>query len=597
MKYIHQFVGLRTNLQGGIMDTTLSFQADDSKVSDVLFSNYKFEIPRYQRPYAWGEDQISDFWNDIIVSPVPFFIGSFILNYEFYKETGFVEVIDGQQRMLSMTIFIAALRDLVKEFDMDVAKRFQRQDISFEGRDGTQTLRIICGDSTQDYYSNNIQQFDNNILESKPKTKELQLVKKNYEYLYNKVRDELEKYPNNEDKVKFIEELRTRLANLIVIHIQINSEDDAYEIFETTNARGIDLSVADLVKNLVFKKIRPGDDRDFAKEVWQEIVNNVQSTNTELKKFLRYYWISKHSFVTEKRLFKEIKREIVDWIRFLEDLWDASEIFNLLMVGNEDEWRDRIPKDGHKIHKAVSAVKYMNVTQCYVLFLSILRNHSKLGTNPAKIFQLIEKFSFNYSAVCKLPGNKVEKIYSRFALRIEQIISSETDKMRPRKIQSLFTELRKELSGERPPYDYFVELFQELRYKNSESGRILIKYILNEYNSYLWETEEQKIDFTNVNIEHIIPRSPDEEWNLTKEEIKGYVNLLGNLTLVDQKINSRIGNKSILKKVEELKKSTLPITRHLVDDIKKLDYEWNENEIGQRQLMFAGVAYREIWDY
>ena len=71
-----------------------------------------------------------------------------------------------------------------------------------------------------------------------------------------------------------------------MIHIRIEKEEEAYEIFETTNARGVDLSVADLLKNLIFKNIPAEDDRDIAKEIWQEITSNIQATNTEKKQFI-----------------------------------------------------------------------------------------------------------------------------------------------------------------------------------------------------------------------------------------------------------------------------------------------------------------------
>ena len=386
------------------------------------------------------------------------------------------------------------------------------------------------------------------------------------------------------------------IENLIIIKIEISSEEDAYEIFETTNARGVDLNVADLVKNLVFKNISIHDDKDFVKDIWTEIINDVQATSFEMKKLLRYFWISKYAFITEKKLFKAIKYEITDWDKFLDDLFSVSKHINLLLQGNEDDYKNLGLKHPEKIYKSISAIRFMNVSQCYVLFLSILRNYNDLGTDPYKVFELIEKFTFVYSAVCKLPGNKVERLYSRYAQRIEEIVRDEDKKKISGKIQSLFSELKTELTEEKPPFEYFNEQFQEIRYKNTETGRTFVKYILSEINN-IEETEELKIDFTNVNIEHILPQKPDSDWGLSKVNIKPYVHLLGNLTLVGKKINSRIGNKPLNHKVKELEKSRLKITVDLVNYLKTNNLKWDNEQIYKRQKELAKIAYHKIWDF
>ena len=70
------------------MSDTLSFEAHDYSLKDVLFSNWKFRVPRYQRPYTWNEDHLSDFWLDLTTDDSSYFFGSFILNREFEKDSG-----------------------------------------------------------------------------------------------------------------------------------------------------------------------------------------------------------------------------------------------------------------------------------------------------------------------------------------------------------------------------------------------------------------------------------------------------------------------------------------------------------------------------
>lgn len=388
--------------------------------------------------------------------------------------------------------------------------------------------------------------------------------------------------------------LRDKIADLIIIHIRIANEEDAYEIFETTNARGVDLSVADLLKNFIFKKIPEKENKDFAKEIWTEITNNVQATNTDLKKFIRYYWISKYSFVTEKKLFKEIKKEITNWNQFLQDMWDSSEWYYKLYEGNRKDFFSL--KNGGEIYDSILALRLMGVSQCYVLLLSILSNYNKLGTNPLDIIKLIENFTFHYSAVSKLPGNKVEKIYSKYAIKIQNVIDNDSEKNIHKNIQKIFKNIEKDLLTEKPLKEVFISSFNDLVYKNSSQVRMLIKYILSYFNSFYRKTKEEIINFNNVNIEHILPLNPDDSWGLSKKEIKPYVNNLGNLTIISKEINSKVQNKTIAKKLPDLKDSALPVTKKLIEEyFDKNKMDWGEAEIKKRQKDMAELAYNNIW--
>jgi uncharacterized protein with ParB-like and HNH nuclease domain len=572
----------------------LRFEARDIPIKDLLFSSYKYEVPRYQRPYAWDIDQIVEFWEDIVGNDKSPFIGSVIMNFENQEETGKIDIIDGQQRILTITILASVLRDLAKPLDRDTAQLYQRHDIGIEDRTtGLQTFRVTAGDQTKDYFEKNIQLYDSNILEAETNNEEQKRIKKNYEYLYQKVQAELEKYPGKADKIKYLNSLRERISDLTVIRIEIHSEDEAYEIFETTNARGVDLSVADLLKNLIFRKIPATDQSDYAKQAWEEITENVEETNTEMKRFIRYYWTSRYSTVRQRKLFKEIKKETIDYRVLLEDLRKSADIFNKMIEGREEDWEAY--HHGSKMFNALKAIRLMNVSQCYVYFLSILRNIDLLGTDPSRIFEQIENFTFQYNAICKMPTNKLEKLYGKHAKAIEDIVRDENKKRIPGNIQSAFSQLEKELKAELPTAEYFRSQFMNMEYRNSEQFRRLIGYILSKINDIYEETREQTIDFENVNIEHIMPQKPDKSWGLQKSDIKTFVNKLGNLTLIDKRINSKVGNKIVKDKLNLFEKSSLPINHKLIEELKINDCKWDKEAIMLRQQNMAEIARKEIW--
>lgn len=574
----------------------LSFQAEDKQLGDILFANSQYRIPRYQRPYAWTEDEASDFWNDLVTDSTSYFIGSFIFNYETFTEDNYIEVIDGQQRLLTVTIFMAVIRDIAKNIDNNLSERIQRKCISFDDLRGKETFRVLTGETTQLYFEKYIQNYNNKIHEWRPSSKEENKILKNYNFFSEKLSTRLTSHTNKEDKIEYLQNLWEKISNIRVIWIKIESEEDAYEIFETVNARGVDLTVADLLKNSIFKKINieKTTKKDVAKNKWSQIEENIKQSNSEMAKFLRYHWLSKHSFITEKKLFKEIKKEIVDYKEFLNELHTDSLLYSKLLQGGRNDFKSL--KSGHKIYNALLGIRLMGVSQCNVFFLSLLRNENNINQDLSRIFKLIERFTFIYSAISTLPGNKVEKIYSRYAIQIEKIVTENTKKNINKKIESLFKKLEKDLHELIPTETQFLVDFSEIRYKNTEKARLLIKYILSKI-GYQYETGEKIIDFDNVNIEHVLPQSPEKEWHIKKSDAKEFVNYLGNLTLVHKKINAKIGNKNARQKVTELKKSEIIMTKDLANFIKNNKYKWEKKDIINRQKRLGKEAYNKIWKF
>jgi uncharacterized protein with ParB-like and HNH nuclease domain len=558
----------------------------------VLFAQRKYRIPRYQRPYAWDQEEVSEFWEDLSTNEEPYFLGSFIFNTETEEKDGFVDIIEGQQRLLTITILCAVLRDLAKDLDPAKANRYHRQDITFESRGGEQSARIQPGDSLAGFFKKHVHDYNGDILKAAESTPEESRVKQVYVYLREKAAEEIARFESREKKLEFLELIRTRTSKLIVINVEITQEEDAYEIFETTNARGLELSIADLLKNLIFKKLKPTDDKDFAKESWQEITGNIDPT--QLRKFIRYFWISKYAFISEKKLYREIKKQIADWQEMLLDLLTNSACYNKLVEGEESDFQE-FGKHGYKIYDSVFALRLMGISQCYVFLLSVLRNYERLGTDPTRVFQLIEKFSFQYFAICKQSPNKVEKIYSKCAIELETICEETKKDKIAGEVQALFARLEKSLKVLAPSENTFKEKFDSLSYKNSDDGRRLVKYVLSKTDRHLSKTDEHKLDFNRVNIEHILSQKPSKELKLTKKEIKPYVNKIGNLTLLSKVINSRVKNGPVSQKISEYETSKIAITEKLVQHLKELQFKWGENEINQRQNDLAILAFKHVW--
>ena len=572
----------------------IMFDAEDKSLHDILFGKEKYKIPRYQRPYSWTKDEVSDLWNDLKDEETSF-LGSFVFNYEFVEKDNFIEVIDGQQRLITFTILCAVLRDLYRELK-DEKKADLTQTKIIEFRDdftGKPTYRLKCGDTLKKFFEENIQDSKARTLSSTPYRKEEKRVKENYEYLREQISGELEQLTENAKKIDYLDSLKKKLADLRIIWIRIDNDDDAYSIFETVNARGADLTAADLLKNHLFSKIHNNEDGiDSAKESWLNIENNVEGAKgLSVSKLIRYHWLSKYSFVSEKNLYKEIKRTITDPVTFLDELVKSSDFYQKMTSSdiNEKIWQDEIGdrKGGLKIYEALKGLSVMGITQSFPLLLCLLANRERIGIDLSKIFKIIENYHFVYSAVCKQPGNKVEKVYFQTAKKIQEALQSRNkDKVRVG-VESALNEFKNRL--EVPNRDFFIEKFMDIEYKNYP----LVVYILSNVEKAKGGTDEQIVNLKKVNIEHILPKDPSE-WKLTKKDIKDYVDNLGNLTLISERINGSMGNQALEEKLDWLKKSKLHINQELVKRVE-LNNKWGKKEIDDRQREIAEFAHDVVW--
>nr|MDA3812752.1 HNH endonuclease family protein [Candidatus Cloacimonadota bacterium] len=188
---------------------------------------------------------------------------------------------------------------------------------------------------------------------------------------------------------------------------------------------------------------------------------------------------------------------------------------------------------------------------------------------------------------------KVERLYSKIAIEIEKH-SKEPANKQLNLLDKSFRDLKEELIKIKPERSLFIEKFESLKYTNSPIIRDRIRYILTQINNSK-TTGEHIIDFTNVNIVHVLPKTPTK-WSLTKNAIKLYVNKLGNLTLLHHKINSDIGNDILSVKLPELEKSEIQITKEFVVKLQTLN-KWEEEDILTRQKQLSEESYDIVWNY
>ena len=575
------------------MPNNFSFKAEDRALTSVLYdNNIKFRIPRYQRSYSWATDQVEEFWHDVMADEA-LFVGSMIFNYEHQESDDFIDVIDGQQRLLTVTICNAVIRDAMHPLDFEWAERIQRQDIAMEQWSGGMDYRIRCGDSTHTFFRKYIQEQGNDLSNVTGKmTAEEGRVKRNYEILATKLSADLDTLPNNEDKVKRLNEIRKRLRNLVVIHVRIDSEEEAFEIFETTNARGVDLSVGDLVKNVILKKL--SGDGDGAKVKWDEMIEDVAEANVDLKRFLRYHWISKNKSCSAKNLFREMKKETTDWGRLLDDVNKDGRIICQLATNTSLEWINT--GFDPEVAYSLENIRKLGFTVSFPFLMRLIDGYQRLGQKARNVVKTIENVTFLYNAIGEGRVSSCESIYCRHAVMLNDALKEPVDKERHIEVAKVFSSLEKDLIALISSWEVFKEKFMErmvYRPRNKVRNH-LVRYVLVKINTAMESTRENQINERQVNIEHVLPQDPADHWGLSKKEVANYVNKIGNLTLVDKRLNSSAGNEGFDRKLEVLSQSKISMTQGLVIDLIQAE-TWNEDLINVRQEDLAKYAWSNVW--
>ena len=561
-----------------------SLSAKDEKISAITEGSSIFlEVPRYQRGYAWNTDNIDDMLSDLQSVPKgTFFFGTLILHIRPGSESTF-DLIDGQQRMTSITIMLSVIRDLLKELG-HVNESFQiHQHISTKPLGGETTHRLIpCAELKEnDFFAQFVQ--NENIVELEPVNVSQKHVAKNKKYFTTWIEDNFNSASS--EFAKQILDLAVKMIQSKIILIKVEHAEDAYKIFESVNARGVDLSVADLLKNYLLTHIREtGPNEDPAAESWLKIQKTVEGLEMPITmpKFVRYSWISRYQFDSEKNMYRGIRDKVpaAKCENFLSQLSEDVSLLNKIISCDID---NSITPRFNECNKVLSNIRLTGTTQFLSFALGLMRNANRLKIKkPDKILSKVESFIFRYNAVCNLPSNKVERTFSRAGRSLEHLTFSNDDEL-VRDRDKIIHDLNTTLSRLNPTSELFLEKFSEMAYKTSPSQKSVIRRVFSIINSELGTGE---LTF-ETNIEHILPQKP-QSWGLTLEDISDYVDNIGNLTLIQKQLNSKMGNKPFSEKLPLLKSSEIKVNSTVEEFLE--DGQWTEVSIRNRAMHLASIC-------
>lgn len=559
----------------------------DKTIGEALALGY-YRIPRFQRPFSWEKDQVEEFWEDTIAdNETDYFIGSMLV-YEENKSKKWLGVVDGQQRLTTITLILCALRNAfdaegLKDQAEGIQALIERKNID------NKPEYVLQPETSYPYFQEHIQKFGQPDTELEADSEET-LLKRAFEIVTGTINDVVISIKNDstirkDAKVGKIKDklihIRNKILGLNVIHITLDNEDDAYIAFETLNTRGRDLTIADLLKNHLLKLIKPKNANvDVYKEKWASILKFVESAGVKLDEFLYHHWLSKYErYVPAKKLYKSIKREVKsdNAKLYFEELLHDAKLYNSIVKPTPQAW----PKNELRIRTSLIAFQIFRIKQQMPMVLAVLRDYKakKLKQkHVVSILESIECFHFVFSAITsQRSSGGISNMYAAHAIDLSMNKDDDT------KLEIL-EKLKKEFKRRLPRYQEFEANFTELVFTDQQcKQKRLIQYLLAKIDTQNYSG--LPVDYEQMTLEHISPQKPKDG-----SEPSEYMGIIGNLLLVNSKLNQQLSNKSFQKKKEILTKSKISLDEIITDSST-----WEDEEIKKRTTFLARKAYEEIW--
>ena len=539
-------------------------------------SDNQLVVPMYQRSYAWQTEQIKELFQDIGSAIFDrrdeYFLGSIVLTR---KQRDVLEVVDGQQRLATISIFIAAVRDyFAGKQDEDRAAEIEKNYL-FSKKLRTQELipHLRLNHVDHDFYAKRI------LSRAVSADRKCEPTRESHHRLLNaqayaisrvKTITEMGNKPDDAlfDWLEFVEKQSK------VIWVKVPDEANAFTIFETLNDRGLDLAVSDLLKNYLFSL---ADDRlSEVQSKWLAVVGLMESIENEsvVVTYIRHFWSSKYGLTREKGLYEAIKKKVTSKqaaIDFVNELELGARNYVALLNSQHEVWA----KYGQSARQAIDTFSIFHIEQNRPLLLAILNRFTPVEV--VKAMKMLVSLAVRHNITGKTGSGSSETGYSESASKVMAGAVANA------------SGLKKLLEGFNPSDDEFETAFSV----SSVTKSPIARYYLRAIERFLLKDSEPELvpnsNQEEVNLEHILPQSPSPGWSIPVDQMKKLYKRIGNLALMSSSANSAAENAVFSEKLVFYKDSKLILTNQLTSFSK-----WDENEISKRQSQMAKSA-RDIW--
>ena len=592
------------------------FTPKEENFQAMFMPRTKYEVPKFQREYAWKDEKIYDFWDDLIrnyenaiksSSSSPenqYFLGSMVILTE--TASNVKQLIDGQQRMATFTIFLCLARDWLKKISTDQNSSYEAKETAITNQakisnyiqndqdDGTlYDYKLELNERNKKYFYDLVQTPgipDDKIANLKKTNSASEKNILDCYDIFNKklviyLKDKLEeKIPQTLYKL-----VNLSLEFLSIISISVTKEEDAFDIFETLNQRGQRLALGDLVKNNLLKNTKESK-RDNIDTNWGKMMTYL-GDDSDIDQFLRYSWFSRKFFndgkLIKNDLFKVIKNNVKDSTveTYVDELLIDSEIYQAIV--NSKKYSDFWGED-KMIIQNLTALHDLDASYVIPTIMTAYRVYKNALASLKEIIRLVLVYFFRFKIIGLGHANDVQTTMVHTCENI-----SGFDENTKKSKTFTIDDLREKLALQAGNDDKFKKLFSEKSIKKHE----YVKYILKEIETVLAGKRNDELSVENLTLEHIIPKNHKDHWTefFDENKIKNpdtLVYRLGNQTIVTKKMNSSMSDNIFKNKLNMYKESMLELNKQTVCN----EIEWTDVIIDKRQKTFADKAV-EIWKF
>lgn len=549
----------------------MSFEVQQSNVNR-LFGRNIYCIPRNQRFYVWDKTNWEELFDDLnytVKSGKSHFIGSFVLKRE-KENAGIPEftIIDGQQRIITLTIMLVAVMYLMKcnnlldDFegtkqyviatDNKAKYKVMVQSEYYYALEGLINSIVLSKENGNDNLNGLVKSIPNIFDNDKD-------VKLAFEYFVDQISKKMDIDKTKDYLIKF----RDAIINTTYISIIADTEEDSYTIFEILNARGVALEDHELLKNYIMRYIEPNEIRDTAKEKWNHMETKL---GKNMNKFIKHYVIHRCKYKDKKASdYKILKKYFSNYSKedLLQDLLLKSEYY-LKIIEPQNYCKKNTME-----YSVFSFFKTTRQEQFRPILLGLI-HHLSVGDLSQKayneILEYLFKFYVYYNIIGEEKSNKISNTVSKYAQLIESDCSEKN-----------LSDFKNDMKMKLPTKEIFINSFKNIGYshhntfyKDSRKKKVVLLVL-----EVLEKNLNSGVCLENFTIEHIRDDKDDK--------LNGQI---GNLLPLEKNLNEKLSGKTFEQKLEVYKNSNYATTRRFA-----ITFRTKEFNIEQRTDYLAKMFY------
>ena len=551
---------------------------EKGSIYNLLNGQCQYIIPVYQRKYSWLADvQCARLWEDIVRMEKGHkkhhFVGSIVSIAEKKALMGVQKqlIIDGQQRMTTLSILMIALRDYLKETipEEDFEDNITDMVLKNPKRKGEDAYKMLLTDTDKEIM---IKLVDG-LKISETEDSQIYL---NYLYFKNKVAE----------GVLTPEQIYESISKLDIVGIILDKEqgDEPQLIFESLNSTGMDLSKSDLIRNFILMGLDNEEQIKIYNNYWKPFEGYFKNPDVpeRMDRFFRDYLVMKKGSYVNFAYIYDVFKDYAGNSEFskIEDLAEDVMIYGDLYTNITSD-NKTLPESQKALEPIFEEIRSLRMEVAYPFLIKVYMDYFREEIT-LDVFVEVLKMTIAYvvrRAICDIPTNSMQKTFATMKNNIKK-----DDYLNSIKATFYFLDSYKIFPNN--------DMFKAALYSRNMYSLRISKYVFVKLEN---EGNKEPISFSGYTIEHILPQNKDmrDEWkhalgeNYAEIQAK-YIHSLGNLTLT--RYNSEMGDKPFAEKLEVYKESAM----HTLNKYVVQQSTWNEQTILARTEILANCAC-EAW--